>query len=81
MFPTLWDKAAMYLHRIASSQAFADGNKRTALEAADIFLDLNGYDFQPPGPGWTVRYMLAVAQHQKTRHQVRDWLRRRSRPI
>jgi prophage maintenance system killer protein len=31
-FPTLWDKAAMYLHRLAISQAFIDGNKRTALE-------------------------------------------------
>ena len=79
-FPTLWDKAAMYLHRIACSQAFADGNKRTALEAADVFLGMNGYEFRPPSAGWTVRYMLAVAQNQKTREQVRGWLRRRSAP-
>lgn len=79
-FPTLWDKAAMYLHRLARSQAFADGNKRTALEAADVFLDMNGYDFRPPSPGWTVRYMLAVAQNQKSREQVSGWLRRRSVP-
>ena len=77
-FPSLWDKAALYLHRIACSQAFADGNKRTALEAADVFLGMNGYDFRPPSPGWTVRYMLAVAQSQKNREQVRGWLKRRS---
>lgn len=79
-FPTLWDKAALYLHRLARSQAFADGNKRTALEAADVFLGLNGYDFRSPSAGWTVRYMLAVAQNRKSQEQVRNWLRRRSIP-
>lgn len=78
MFPTLWDKAAMYLHRLARSQAFIDGNKRTALQAADVFLDLNGYAFRPPSAAWTVRFMLAVAQNQKTLAQVKRWLRRRS---
>lgn len=78
-FPSLWDKAAMHLHRIARSQAFLDGNKRTALEAAKVFLDLNGRHFKPPTPAWTVRYMLAVAQYQKSPEQVRVWLKRHSR--
>ena len=78
MFPSVWDKAAMYLHRLANSQAFIDGNKRTALEVADTFLDENGYEFDPPSPAWTVRYMLAVARNEKSRERVRDWLQRRS---
>lgn len=41
LFPAVWDKAAMYLHRLATSQAFVDGNKRTALESADVFLELH----------------------------------------
>lgn len=38
----LFDYAATYLHRIAESQAFLDGNKRTALAAALTFLGLHG---------------------------------------
>ncbi len=34
--------AAAYLFHIAHSQAFVDGNKRTGLVAALVFLDLNG---------------------------------------
>lgn len=41
-FPTVWAKAAAYLHGIASTQYFADGNKRTAWIAANAFLTLNG---------------------------------------
>ena len=78
LFPTVWDKAAMYLHRLATSQAFVDGNKRTALESADVFLELNGHVFQHPGVSWTVKYMLAIAQGKKTREQVGRWLRRHS---
>lgn len=41
-FPDLYSKAAAYLHGIASTQYFHDGNKRTAWLAADIFLRMNG---------------------------------------
>ena len=34
--------AAAYLFHIAQNQAFVDGNKRTGLAAALVFLDLNG---------------------------------------
>jgi death-on-curing protein len=41
-YPTVWLKAAYYLQKITKKHIFADGNKRTALEAAKIFLLLNG---------------------------------------
>lgn len=40
-YPTVWLKAAYYLQKITKKHIFADGNKRTALEAAKIFLLLN----------------------------------------
>lgn len=43
-FPDVWSKAAAYLHGIASTQYFTDGNKRTAWLAAVIFLDANGME-------------------------------------
>lgn len=43
-YPTIWLKAAYYLQKIAKKHVFVDGNKRTAMEAASMFLLLNGYD-------------------------------------
>ena len=38
----LYAMAAAYLYHIASNHPFVDGNKRTALLAALVFLDING---------------------------------------
>jgi len=37
--------AAYYLKNIILLQAFPDGNHRTALYAVELFLKINGYDF------------------------------------
>jgi death-on-curing protein len=39
----LFEMAAAYAFHIAEGQPFVDGNKRTALDAALVFLDLNGW--------------------------------------
>jgi death-on-curing protein len=36
--------ASAYLFHLCSNHGFADGNKRTALGAALVFLDANGYE-------------------------------------
>lgn len=38
----LFDIASAYAFHIAESQAFLDGNKRTAITSALVFLELNG---------------------------------------
>jgi death-on-curing protein len=38
------DKAAVYCHNIICNHIFSDGNKRTGLGAALVFLNLNGLD-------------------------------------
>ena len=40
---TIAAKAAAYHFHLASNHPFVDGNKRTALAAAETFLELNGY--------------------------------------
>jgi death-on-curing protein len=45
LYPTIAEKAAAYGFFIAESQAFIEGNKRTAAIAMLVFLDLNGYEF------------------------------------
>lgn len=48
-YPTVWLKAAYYLQKITKKHVFADGNKRTALEAAKVFLILNGINLHFEG--------------------------------
>ena len=47
VFPALWDKVGALVHSIVAFHPFADGNKRTALVAADVCLRLNGYRLLP----------------------------------
>lgn len=42
LYPTITDKAAVYMFSIISNHIFADGNKRTGLAAAIVFLRKNG---------------------------------------
>ncbi len=41
---SLAEMAAAYAFGIARNHPFVDGNKRTALAAADVFLQLNGHE-------------------------------------
>ncbi len=45
---TLFDMAAAYAYHIAENQPFVDGNKRTGLAAALVFLALNNVEIEDP---------------------------------
>ena len=62
------------MHSLAYHHLFADGNKRTAVQAVRYFLELNGYMAM-----WTQseaeQYVLEVAQDQRSVEEIADWLR------
>ena len=43
-YQSLFEKAAMLLYFIAKGHCFPDGNKRVAILAAIVLLDINGYE-------------------------------------
>lgn len=43
LYPTISEKAGLYLFKIISGHVFQDGNKRTGLESGLLFLKLNEY--------------------------------------
>lgn len=43
LYPTVADKAALYMFSIISNHVFQDGNKRTGLALALVFIELNGF--------------------------------------
>lgn len=51
----LFAMAAAYAFHIAQNQPFVDGNKRTGLAAALVFLDLNGVTVVDPTASYTWR--------------------------
>lgn len=44
LYATIFEKAAVLLRGIIADHPFVDGNKRTGMMTALIFLNLNGYD-------------------------------------
>lgn len=55
--------AAAYAFHIAQSQSFVDGNKRTGLLAAVVFLDLNGITILGPDER-LYEAMIAIAERR-----------------
>ncbi len=47
LYPTLFQKAAVYAHHIITGHIFLDGNKRVGMHCALLFLVLNDCSFPP----------------------------------
>jgi death-on-curing protein len=67
--------AAAYAFHIAQNQPCVDGNKRTAILAAIVFLDLNGYDI-PEATDDLHEAMIALAEHRLDKAGLASALRR-----
>lgn len=44
LYPTIFLKASVYVRNIITGHPFIDGNKRTAMTTASVFLENNGYE-------------------------------------
>lgn len=59
--PDVFALAAAYLFGIAKNHPFVDGNKRTALAAADLFLADNGWNLEADPDDLTQMVMMVAA--------------------
>jgi death-on-curing protein len=66
--------AAAYAYGIAKNHGFAEGNKRTALVTADVFLMLNGYELVS-SPLENVLTILSLAEGSLTEAELTSWFR------
>lgn len=69
---TLWQIAAAYACGISSNHPFADGNKRTALVAAYIFLFDNGWELTAPEVE-TALVFEQVANNEYSEGELANW--------
>ena len=70
----LFEQAAAYAFHICQNHPFIDGNKRTALAAALVFLDLNGIEIDDPEEQ-LYSLMMEVADGQKKKVDIAQLLR------
>lgn len=76
---SLFAMAAAYAFHIAENQPFVDGNKRTGVLAAVVFLELNGFIVEEPPSGF-YDAMIAVAERRLTKEGLAELLRKWSKP-
>jgi death-on-curing protein len=71
----LFEMAAAYLFHIVKNHAFLDGNKRTALVAALVFLDINGVSLERDDER-LYELTMAAAEGRADKTQIADELRK-----
>ena len=69
--------AAAYGFGLAKNHPFIDGNKRTAFVAVELFLALNGFEFNA-SDAECVMAMLQLAASECTEEQFAEWVRMHS---
>jgi death-on-curing protein len=79
IFPTLASKAASLAWHIIRGHVFMDGNKRTGMEAARLFLDLNGVQF--PIDNEVIEISERIAQGFLSLEQFTTWLDSKLSPV
>lgn len=77
LYPGVWLKAAALMHSLIKNHPFVDGNKRTAVTATGIFLELNDYTLTASNDE-IYRFALEVAGEQTDLEEIAEWLRTHS---
>jgi len=70
----IYEQAAAYAFHLCQNHPFIDGNKRTALAAALVFLDLNGVEIDDPKED-LYGLMTQVATGNRTKPEIAVALR------
>jgi death on curing protein len=74
-YPSLTDKAAILIERIARNHPLPDGNKRVALAMAIVFLERNGHRWGLPDHDRDVAMVERIAAGDATStDDIRTWI-------
>ena len=77
-YPGFVEKAAVLAVRLAKNHPLPDGNKRAAWVALRLFVDINGWSWNPsPSVDDAERAVLAIASGEWDEDAMEVWLRAR----
>jgi death-on-curing protein len=77
LYPDLFSKTAALMESLVRNHPFVDGNKRTAITSAALFLRMNGYRLIVENEEM-VWFTLACAQSQLSFDEIVDWFKQYS---
>ena len=78
LYKTIFDKAASLLESLLKNHPFIDGNKRTALASAALFLKINDF-YLINKHDEEVDFVIKVENQTLTFEQISKWLKVHSR--
>ena len=74
VYQTIYDKAAALAHGIIGDHPFVDGNKRTGIMAALLFLNLNGHDTSTLQDNELEDFAVRTATDHLSVPEIASWL-------
>lgn len=80
LYPTVFVKAAVYAREIIAQHPFLDGNKRTAMVAASVFLENNTYKVLAK-EGEIEKFALKIISEKLDIEKIASWFEVHARKI
>jgi len=80
LYPTIFLKAALYARNIIMSHPFIDGNKRTAMTAASVFLENNEQKITAY-EGAVEEFALRIIHEKLDLAVIAGWFKKNSKEI
>lgn len=72
LYPDIFSKAAALIESLIGNHPFVDGNKRTGMVAAGVFLLVNGYRLEAD-QGEIVDFALAIRTSEIPTNDIAGW--------
>jgi death on curing protein len=80
LYPDLFHKTAALMESLAQNHPFVDGNKRTAITAAALFLRENGRSLQTTN-AYLETFTLHVVNNYPPLEEIADWFKKNSESV
>jgi len=78
LYQDIFEKTSAIMHSIIKNHPFVDGNKRTAIAVAAVFLVSNGYDFTATNKE-VERFAVKAATGAITIEGINRWFKKHSK--
>lgn len=78
LYKTIFDKTAAIMHSLILNHPFIDGNKRTGIVSAVVFLELNGFRLEVSQKE-LVKTALKIESKELSLENVAEWLKLNSK--
>ena len=78
LYSDIFGKAAVYTRGIIKGHPFIDGNKRTAMVVASVFLEENGFNISKK-EGGIARFGIEIAENKFKIPEIAAWFKKNSK--